>query len=108
MSVAEGIAGSQTSPLIYFPGNIACSPRFSFVDFSLSLPSSSTLLIGGFLLLLLFLFGSGSSIYRMKAQTLASWLVCSLGAALAAAYGANTSFDPQKAASRQLSFWQED
>ena len=44
----------------------------------------------------------------MKAQTLASWLVCSLGAALAAPYGANTSFDPQKAASRQLSFWQED
>ena len=44
----------------------------------------------------------------MKAQTLASWLLCSLGAALAAPYGANTSFDPQKAASRQLSFWQED
>jgi hypothetical protein len=44
----------------------------------------------------------------MKAQTLASWLVCSLGAAMAAPYAANISFDPQKAASRQLSFWQED
>ncbi|KAH7094614.1 hypothetical protein FB567DRAFT_565798 [Paraphoma chrysanthemicola] len=42
----------------------------------------------------------------MKAQTLASWLVCGLGTALAAPF--NSSYDPQKAASRQLSYWQDD
>lgn len=44
----------------------------------------------------------------MKTHPLKFWLMCSLGTTLAAPYGTNTSFDPQKAASRQLSFWQED
>lgn len=44
----------------------------------------------------------------MRVQLLSTWLLCGLSVSVAVPHANNNSFDPQKAASRQLSIWQNE